>query len=590
MAYYLPPSTRKGAVFNSSNYIFTETALTENQAEVLFASRTLGSQLEVKTSAINFENGETKISGDVVLGETQTGQNIISVQGDKVGINNDTPNYPLDVNGDINCDDVYINNLSVDTRINTLANTIENFTNTTATIIEGDLYVGPEAGEGKIYIGGGNSGDHFYDHSLIETRTYEAGTEKTEMLLFKGNDTTLNNDGNDRIRLRAAEICLDTYDETIPASDVKIFYDNDDIKVSLTSDLNIYCDTNISQNLDVGESTTLNNLTATGATMLNTLAATGTTTLTTLNATNGTISHLTSTGLATNDLTAHTSAHLSNLNTSGTSYLNNGVKIDGAFSYDVDVIQGFNTTQEINVGLLVDDAPIVINGFQALNWSGALLNVAGVSTGIVKLDGTSGRNTSIYCIGRVISSGYIAVSSNKIKDVEASLDDNDTMNEAIELFKSIPQSKYSFKDEQMNDEFTHFGLIAEDMPNKIYTVDNTGFPPNIYQAGIYEDRKITLLNPINFDEIENKNEIRILYHKDNITKHVETQKFEFVDDYTILLENNIDVEDNDVFVYGTRENVPAIEKESYFELTSCVVKNLLERIEKLEEKINQLGV
>ena len=45
---------------------------------------------------------------------------------------------------------------------------------------------------------------------------------------------------------------------------------------------------------------------------------------------------------------------------------------------------------------------------------------------------------------------------------------------------------------------------------------------------------------------------------------------------------------NDVFVYGTRENVPAIEKESYFELTSCIVKNLLERIEKLESEIIEL--
>jgi len=268
--------------------------------------------------------------------------------------------------------------------------------------------------------------------------------------------------------------------------------------------------------------------------------------------------------------------------------LNNGVKINGAFSYNVDVINGTNTDQDINVGLLVDDAPIVVDGFQSLNWIGALLNVAGVGTDIVKLSGT-GRNTSIYSIGRMISSGYIAVSSKKIKDVEASLDNNsDAMDEAITLFKSIPQSKYRFKDEQMNDEFTHFGLIAENMPNKIYTVNNTGFPPNIYQAGIYEDRKITLLNPIIFDEMENKNEIRILYHKDNITKHVETKEFEFVDEYTIMLENNIDVEDNDVFVYGTRENVPAIEKESYFELTSCVVKNLLERIEKLENEIIEL--
>jgi len=216
------------------------------------------------------------------------------------------------------------------------------------------------------------------------------------------------------------------------------------------------------------------------------------------------------------------------------------------------------------------------------------LNTDGIGTGIAKLGNVSGRNTSIYSIGRMISSGYIAISSNKVKNVEASLDDNNTMNQAIELFKSIPQSKYTYKGNQMNDGFRHLGLIAEDMPNKIYTVDNTGFPPNIYQAGIYEDRKITLLNPINFDGMENKNEIQFLYHKDNITKHIETKQFSFVDEYTILLENNIDAEDNDVFVYGTRENIPAIEKESYFELTSCIVKNLLERIEKLENEIIEL--
>jgi len=55
-----------------------------------------------------------------------------------------------------------------------------------------------------------------------------------------------------------------------------------------------------------------------------------------------------------------------------------------------------------------------------------------------------------------------------------------------------------------------------------------------------------------------------------------------------MFENNIDVEDNDVFVYGTRQNVPAVGKESYFELTSCIVKKLLARIEKLENEIIEL--
>jgi hypothetical protein len=47
------------------------------------------------------------------------------------------------------------------------------------------------------------------DECVIESRVY-SGTEKTELLLFKGNDATGTN-GADRIRLRAGNIAFDTY-------------------------------------------------------------------------------------------------------------------------------------------------------------------------------------------------------------------------------------------------------------------------------------------------------------------------------------------------------------------------------------------
>jgi hypothetical protein len=50
------------------------------------------------------------------------------------------------------------------------------------------------------------------DESIIESRVY-SGTERTELLLFKGNDATGTN-APDRIRLKAANVAFDTYNTT----------------------------------------------------------------------------------------------------------------------------------------------------------------------------------------------------------------------------------------------------------------------------------------------------------------------------------------------------------------------------------------
>lgn len=66
-----------------------------------------------------------------------------------------------------------------------------------------------------IFMGGTN-GDNDFQHTVIEGRNY-AGPDKSELLLFKGNDSRGcggNTCGPDRIRLRAGEIAFDVFNNT----------------------------------------------------------------------------------------------------------------------------------------------------------------------------------------------------------------------------------------------------------------------------------------------------------------------------------------------------------------------------------------
>ena len=88
--------------------------------------------------------------------------------------------------------------------------TIATFSSTGNLNITGsELYVGPDSGSSRIFLGGGAAGDTGYNHSVIESRNYSS-TQNTELLLFKGNDIG-SPDSADRIRLRAGAIVFDTY-------------------------------------------------------------------------------------------------------------------------------------------------------------------------------------------------------------------------------------------------------------------------------------------------------------------------------------------------------------------------------------------
>ena len=85
--------------------------------------------------------------------------------------------------------------------------------NVTGTVTTGNvLQVGTNTNDDtpKTIFFGGLTDDNDYDFCVIENRVYESDTQKRELLLFSG-DNQEGSYGPDRIRLKGANICFDTY-------------------------------------------------------------------------------------------------------------------------------------------------------------------------------------------------------------------------------------------------------------------------------------------------------------------------------------------------------------------------------------------
>jgi len=317
--------------------------------------------------------------------------------------------------------------------------------------------------------------------------------------------------------------------------------------------------------------------------------------------------------------------------TNGSTYKTVGTAINGKFiSYtgidpsdnsayfnvsnnDGTYMGGFNATSSTGSGYFEVSGYMYVNGSQNQTYSYGYLNASG-ATG----SGSGTNSYSIMAAQRIKGSEFNAVSSKKIKTVQSSLTDSNTMTEAVNLFKSITLSKYVYTDSQQHDSYTHYGLIAEDMPpfeikndsgeivqrfEHIYTDNSqTGYVPNIYSFGIVESvdssgiGSITLNNAISADKLATITNMSYVLCYGSEDDGKTFSKFEVIENLTIIDNTHItgylpDYQDYDhtgltLLIYGTQEVIPNITKNNVFEIGLCVIKNLLERVEALENKIN----
>lgn len=140
--------------------------------------------------------------------------------------------------------------------------------------VEGSFYVGT-LGTGDnstfstpstIYFAPG-AGDAYWDNCVIKCREYKKA-EAHELLLYMGNDTgTLA--GPDRIRLRAAEIRLDTYSVSV-RNDASARIDEINLRLIVKSNGNVGINrVNPSQKLDVGGNIKASKFIGNGSTITN---------------------------------------------------------------------------------------------------------------------------------------------------------------------------------------------------------------------------------------------------------------------------------------------------------------------------------
>ena len=156
-------------VDRATNSVGINTALPLYNLDVL-GSMNITSSITIGGSL--FCSCNLTVNGSPVVTSGGSGGSGINL-GTTVGVGCNTPRYPLDVNGNAN--------------------------------FGGDVYLGSSPSNNIIRFCGTYADGFYstgeYNHTVIGERIYVTGTEKSELLLFKGDNNSTSADGPDRVRI-----------------------------------------------------------------------------------------------------------------------------------------------------------------------------------------------------------------------------------------------------------------------------------------------------------------------------------------------------------------------------------------------------
>jgi hypothetical protein len=207
--------------------------------------------------------------------------------------------------------------------------------------------------------------------------------------------------------------------------------------------------------------------------------------------------------------------------------------------------------------------------------------------------------TAYYTIGssgysvagtyRMIASGYDTSSSKKIKNIVHN--DKKLYTDAEHLFKSIPFFRYTNIDKKRHGHGEYFGVVAEHLSEVAphYVNDLDDHIPNILATAVISNDSQYQILKVESESLSQDLAGENLLVKDSNGNHNETKIIK-VNDNSLTIEKVKGLDEGDeVFVYGTKESCPVVDKSRVFELGMVVLQDALRRIEALEAAVELYG-
>ena len=210
------------------------------------------------------------------------------------------------------------------------------------------------------------------------------------------------------------------------------------------------------------------------------------------------------------------------------------------------------------------------------------------SYGFLNAAGTIGTGGGTYpysldCSARIKATEFNAYSSIKRKNIIEE-DRRVVEEEVIDIIKNIPFAKYEFKDKIKEGDGAYYGVIAEQLNEVLPSyvdMSSADFVPNIMKAA--DCKKISdgvwkIGLAVDASAISGSKLKIITVDKDLNVDIISIDK-------NAIKVSCSETLDNKLFVYGTYETCPTVSKQKIFELTSIAVRNLIKRVEILENLI-----
>jgi hypothetical protein len=250
-------------------------------------------------------------------------------------------------------------------------------------------------------------------------------------------------------------------------------------------------------------------------------------------------------------------------------------------AYSIDALILSNNFNDLTAYFNV---PVQITGYytKSFNTNARIFN----SSGATNVYGTQGY-FGLY-VGAILAGEMWLWSSIKLKNKIEETESNIEL-EATNIISSLPSAKYTKIDD--HNQKIQIGFIAEEVNavhSDLVNLDDKSFVPNVYEQGVVKQiNSETQEIIIELDSIPSRsiNETSKLLFFTNKNPNSEAEYISLTEKSLTIKATRDKLEiGDDVFVYGTFEACPSIDKTKLFEINVIATKNLINRVAELEAK------